>query len=211
MNELDLIKESLQSELKNPQNYEHLIQQSASNIANLLILKPVFDTLGAKIEDLKKRNLLKKNYKKILKSNLIELLKMLDDPNLSEENVLLIERLIILNLSKNEVNSSDLISKEFLKIAKMLNSSEIVIMEAAFKNINKKHKDIIDIDDVYNELCKSSGLKYKELVIKNISSLTYKKLVKSQFQTGQISNSDSNYIFTDLGKAFIEYLTQPIE
>jgi hypothetical protein len=207
MNELDLIKESLQNELKNPQNYENLIHQSASNIANLLILKPILDTLGDKVEDLKKRNQLKRNYKKILKSNVIELLKMLDDPNLNESNVLLIEKLILVSLSKESKPSDELLAYEYLKIAKTLTSSEIVVLDAALVRLNEgKLRDRIDLDDVYTEIAEISDLKFKVLVADVILSLSKKRLFKDKVEGAYLYNTDENYLFTDLGLSFMEYL-----
>lgn len=209
MNELELIKDTLQNEIKNPQNYEKLIQQNASNIANLLILRPILTTLSAKIEKLKEKGSIKKNYKKILNSNVIELLKMLDDPNLNENNVLLIEKLILLSLSRETKPSEELIGKEYLKIAKTLGGSEIIVLTAAFENLRqKRHKDNLDIDDIYKDLAHLSGLRYIELVVSCYQSLTAKHLFKNPWnrEETQISNSDEKYVFTDLGLSFMEYL-----
>ncbi len=206
MNELDLIKESLQNELENPQNYENLIHQSASNIANLLIMKPIFDSLSTRIADLKKRNLLKRNYKKILKSSLIELIKMLDHPNLNEDNALLIEKLIMVSLSKESKPSEELLSYEYFKIAKNLTGSEIIVLNAAKERLYEgKLRDKIDIDDVYREIAEISDLKFVVLVADIVQKLAEKKLFKDR-NSAYLYNTDENYLFTDLGLSFMEYL-----
>ncbi len=211
MNELDLIRESLQTEIKNPQNYEKLVQQSASNIANMLILKPVLDTINRKIDELKHKKLLRKNHKKLMDSNLIELLRLLDDPNLNESNVILIQKLILLSLSAKHKAVDEILSREYIKIAKSLSGSEIVVLQAALERLKLgKLKENVDIDDVYKELAKLSGLGFFELIIGNYLTLVDKRLFKNPWdkEKTRISNTDSNYVFTELGLSFMNYLEE---
>jgi len=195
---------------------------SAGHLIQASIKWKLFSQLGREIKTYIEKGKIKEDFleKDQNKQSLSDLLKFIDDTSPSEDRFIAMKKLFLKSVSEESSEEEKILSHQFMQICKQLESTDLLIMRAAFeinKGVlrNKLKLENVDRGNLRSarewliNISKQVWHGISSLIEVNEDKLITLKLISPRTLSDRsgILNS-SNYRLTDLGCKLCEYLSE---
>lgn len=185
---------------------------SAGHLLQGLVKGKILDTLNTEWTKWRDKGKIKEDYQKTEqhKDILMDLLKTLDMDTPDEKRMELLKKIFFVSASETEFDRTSLLPVQYMKLAKSLNTGEIIVLFAAYK-IGKEQEYKKDSNFAAYEWLKmiadKSQLEFNELVEVYETSLIDKNLISARVypdKSGVIVNP--MFRLTSYGYRFCDYV-----
>lgn len=191
------------------------VLKSYGSLAQRIIAYGLLDGFKKEWQEFKKKGVVTDGFErsKTARYTLLELLNFLNDETPDEERFNLIKQIFFVASTKPISDDAKVKPLEFMRIAKLLSQSEILVINAtytAYKNKAKIREDerYLSASSWVEYISKNSGLDSLELVEIAEDTLINKKLLSDRRLTDRSGVNMANFRLRQLGIDFCEYVAE---
>lgn len=183
---------------------------SVGRIAQSLFAGKLFECFTFEVNSLRDKGKIADSFLKTNQSQmcLIEMLRMLEEEIPDPERFELMKKIYIVTAAESGEDHDNLISLQFMQIARGMKSGEMVLLFAVNRLRNKEVQSSLEMK---KWMTKESGLIYEELTEKYLVKLIEKNILRDNGYFNVQRNEPKFLIanaMTSLGKAFCEYISK---